>query len=176
MAEQERKLHIGGKVAQEGWEIFNAIAAPNVDHEGNAKDLSKFEDNTFSIVYSSHVLEHFDYKDELLEVLKEWRRVLIPNGLLMASVPDLDILTSLLTKREQFNVQERYHIMRMIFGGHMDDYDYHYVGLNFEFLSAFLSEAGFKEIKRVKEFGLFHDTSTMLFKDVPISLNMIARK
>ena len=71
-----RKLHIGGQVKVDGWEVFNAIDADYVDHVGNAKDLSRFADETFAEIYASHVLEHFDYKDELVHVLKEWRRVL----------------------------------------------------------------------------------------------------
>jgi len=52
----------------------------------------------------------------------------------------------------------------------------HYVGLSFEFFSAFLDEIGFREIRRVQNFGLFNDSSTLLFGDVPISLNVEARK
>jgi len=66
--------------------------------------------------------------------------------------------------------------MRMIFGGHIDKYDYHVVGLNEEFLTGFLSASGFINVKRVREFGLFDDSSSSLFKGVAISLNMIAEK
>jgi predicted SAM-dependent methyltransferase len=64
----------------------------------------------------------------------------------------------------------------MMFGGRTTAYDVHHAGLNFEFLQAFLQEVGFRDVKRVKEFGLFADTSTLLFGDVPISLNVEARK
>jgi predicted SAM-dependent methyltransferase len=67
-------------------------------------------------------------------------------------------------------------VMRMMFGGHVDAYDYHYVGLNQEFLAYFLSRAGFANIRRVEEFGLFDDTSNMRFKGIPISCNLIATK
>ena len=77
---KERKLHIGGTESVAGWEILNAIPGSHVDHIGNAKDLSKFADNTFSALYSSHVLEHFDYAYELEKTLQEWRRVLAPGG------------------------------------------------------------------------------------------------
>jgi predicted SAM-dependent methyltransferase len=66
--------------------------------------------------------------------------------------------------------------MRMIFGGHVDKYDYHVIGLNEDFLAAFLRESGFVNIRKVPELCLFHDTSAMLFKGVAISLNMIAEK
>jgi predicted SAM-dependent methyltransferase len=66
--------------------------------------------------------------------------------------------------------------MRMMFGDRMTEYDVHLVGLNFELFGGLLNEAGFCEIRRVPEFGLFQDTSTLKFGDVPISLNMEARK
>ena len=51
-----RKLHIGGKIKKEGWEILNALPNPDVDHVCNANDLSKFDDNTFTEIYASHTL------------------------------------------------------------------------------------------------------------------------
>ena len=66
--------------------------------------------------------------------------------------------------------------MRMMFGGHVDEYDYHLVGLNEEFLNSYLYHAGFVNARRVKGFGLFDDTSNMVFKDTAISLNIIAEK
>ncbi len=172
----DRQLHIGGQVKSEGWEVLNAIPGPSVDHVCNANDLSQFSDNTFAEIYASHVVEHLDYKDELLNTLREWNRVLKPGGKAFISVPDLDVLSELILKKNELDLGERFFVMRMIFGGHVDEYDYHVVGLNEEFLGIFLRDAGFVNLKRVSEFGLFEDTSSMLFKNVPISLNVIAEK
>jgi predicted SAM-dependent methyltransferase len=49
--------------------------------------LSNFEDNTVSILYCSHGLEYFD-REEVIPVLKEWYRVLVPGGILRLAVPD----------------------------------------------------------------------------------------
>lgn len=171
-----RKLHIGGKIKAEGWEILNAVPAPEVDHICNANDLSLFENNTFDEIYASHVLEHFDYNGELQRTLKEWYRVLKPKGKLYVSVPDLDILAQLILEKKQLSITERFHIMRIIFGGHVDQYDYHYVGLNQEFLADILYSTGFIQLIRVQHFGLFNDTSDLTFKGVNISLNIIAEK
>src|SRR5271169_4570362 len=159
-----RKLHIGGKTRSEGWEVLNANPAPYVDHVCNANDLSQFADNTFIEIYSSHLVEHLDYVGELQHTLKEWNRVLVPGGKLFTSVPDLDILAKLILEKNKLNVDERFHVMRMIFGGHVDQYDYHVTGLNEEFLTGFLNAAGYVNIKKVQEFSLFNDTSSMLFK------------
>jgi predicted SAM-dependent methyltransferase len=172
----ERKLQIGGKQKADRWEILNAVPAPYVDHVCNANDLSQFDDNTFAELYASHVVEHFDYKNELNLTLKEWLRVLIPGGKLYISVPDLDILAELFLQKNRLNIDERFFVMRMIFGGHVDEYDYHVVGLNEDFLTTFLRNAGYLNILRVKTFGLFNDTSNMQYKGALISLNMTAEK
>jgi predicted SAM-dependent methyltransferase len=171
-----RKLHIGGKVKVEGWEVLNANPAPYVDHICNANDLSQFRDSTFSEIYASHVVEHLDYQAELSKTLAEWHRVLTPGGKIYISVPDLDTLAFMILEKDELNFEERFFVMRMLFGGHSDQYDYHVVGLNEEFLTYFLECAGFVNIERVEELGLFADTSSMVYKGVLISLNMIAEK
>ncbi|MGE0156830.1 MAG: methyltransferase domain-containing protein [Geobacter sp.] len=147
-----------------------------IDHIMDARDLSAFPDETFAVVYASHVLEHFDYKDELLTVLKEWHRVLMPGGKLLVSVPDLETLCRLFADKELYDVNNRFRLMRMMFGGHTDPFDYHQVGLNLEFLTHYLSEAGFENIQRVNTFGLLNDTSSMRFKGQLISLNLVAER
>jgi len=171
-----RKLHIGGRTKSEGWEVLNAQPAPYVDHVCNARDLSQFADDTFSEIYASHVVEHFDYNLELVNALKEWNRILEPGGRVLVSVPDLDVLAALFLSKDQLTVDERFHVMRIIFGGHLDKYDYHVAGLNEEFLTVFLKHAGYVNIRRVTGFGLFQDASSTTFKGVPISVNMIAEK
>lgn len=171
-----RRLHIGGTVRVEGWEVLNAIGGPHVDHVGNAEDLSRFADGSFDVLYASHVVEHFDYRDRLVAALRDWNRVLIPGGRVYVSVPDLDILARLLLDRQRLSVEERFFVMRMIFGGHDNEYDYHAAGLNEDFLSRFLTEAGFAKIRRVKDFGLFKDTSALQFAGERISLNLTAEK
>jgi predicted SAM-dependent methyltransferase len=171
-----RRLHIGGKVRSGGWEVLNANPAPYVDHVCNANDLSQFADGTFTEIYASHIVEHLDYAGELKATLSEWNRVLVPSGRVSISVPDLDVLAKLMLEKGTLTVDERFYVMRMIFGGHVDKHDYHVVGLNEEFLNRFLASSGFVNIRRVQEFGLFDDMSSFSFKGVSISLNMMAEK
>ena len=65
--------------------------------------------------------------------------------------------------------------MGIMFGSQMGEADCHHVGLNEEILTACLHDAGFADIVRVENFGLFDDTSNMVYK-LPISLNVTARK
>ena len=172
---RQRKLHIGGIIPRTGWEILNAVPGEHIKHVCDATDLSMFQGNTFFKIYSSHVLEHFDYK-KVLDVLQEWKRVLKPRGKIYISVPDLDNLCRMFLFPD-LTLTERYHVMRMMFGGHMDKYDYHLQGLNFELLNNFLGGAGFINIQKVTKFDVdFQDTSNMLFHDIPVSVNVIAEK
>jgi predicted SAM-dependent methyltransferase len=172
----ERKLHIGGTQRAEGWEILNANPGDFVDHVCNATKLTHFTDCTFAEIYASHVVEHLDYKNELASTLREWWRILKPAGNIYVSVPDLDVLAELFLAKDKLTIDERFFVMRMIFGGHVDKYDYHVVGLNEDFLVGYLSAAGFINIVKVDGFGLFNDTSNMKYKGVAISLNLMAEK
>jgi predicted SAM-dependent methyltransferase len=98
-----------------------------------------------------------------------------PFGTLYLSVPDLDTLARLFLNKDLLTL-ERFFVMRMIFGGHVNEQDFHLAGLNQEFLENYLQEAGFRLMRKVDEFRIFPDTSSMRFKDVLISLNMVARK
>ncbi|WP_176962258.1 FkbM family methyltransferase [Mariprofundus sp. NF] len=175
-ARKIRKLHIGGQQAHPEWEIFDANPSALVDHVGNANDLSRFDDNTFDALYSSHVLEHFSYQGELTQVLTEWHRVLKPEGTIYASVPNLEVLCELFLDKENLSPEDRFMVMRMMFGGQIDAYDFHKVGYNSETLASYLLQAGFKNVRMINDFGIFDDTSKMKFADRHISLNLIAEK
>jgi predicted SAM-dependent methyltransferase len=170
-----RKLHIGGRGPAPGWELLNALPGEGVDHVGNANDLSRFADNSLDVIYSSHVLEHLDYLNEIANTLKDWLRALKPGGLVQISVPDLAVLARLMSD-SRLDKAQRFHVMRMIFGGHTHSYDYHQTGLTEEFLKDFLEAAGFVQVERVRPFDLFPDNSDMRYAGLPISLNMQARK
>ncbi len=173
----ERRLHLGGKEVKEGWEILNIQDAEGVDHVGDATDLSRFDENTFVELYASHIAEHLDYNGQLQAALQEWFRVLQPGGKLYIAVPDLEILAKILLAKDQTTLEHRMHVIRMIFGGHVDPFDYHVVGFTQELLASFLSSAGFRNIIRTGRFGLFEkDASNIVFLGVPISLNVVAEK
>jgi predicted SAM-dependent methyltransferase len=172
---RERRLHIGGQIRKDGWEVLNVVAGPAVDHLGDARDLSRFPDASFAEVYASHCLEHLDFRDEMEAALREWRRVLVPGGRIFISVPDLSALAKLILYPD-LAVNDRFTIMKMVFGAHADAYDYHKAGFDFELLRYFLHEAGFVGIERVDNFGLFEDFSVHVCGGIPISLNVIARR
>jgi glycogen synthase len=170
-------LHLGGKEAHPNWKILDIEDRPEVDFVGDAAHLSQFADGTIATIYASHILEHFHYRlnSELSNTLKEWLRVLRPGGTLMVSVPNLQALCWLYLN-PRLAPQSRHHVMRMMFGGQHNEYDVHKVGFDLDTLTEYLQEAGFVDCHQVSEFGLFNDCSRLQFMEMPISLNMLARK
>ena len=169
------KLHIGGKEVKEGWKILNAQEKEGVDYVQDIRDLSDFHDNQFIAIYASHILEHLGYQNDLKKVLSDIYRILKPGGKFFVSVPDLDTLCQIFV-HPQANLDIRYDVMRILYGGQLDKYDFHYVGFNAEILVYFLNRAGFHDIYRVPEFGFFNDTSSLRLGENLISLNVIATK
>ena len=167
------KLHIGGQTTKEGWKILNIQKKDGVDFVGDLTDLSQFSDNSVEEVYASHVLEHVGQK-KVLDTLKGVNRILNKDGKFYISVPDMDVLCRLFLSIKE--PKARFHIMRMMFGGQTDKYDFHYFGWNMFFLKGYLLSVGFKNIERVKTFSLFDDTSDFEANGEPISLNVIAYK
>lgn len=139
-----------------------------------AHDLEGFPDNSVSLIYSSHMLEHTSYGDDFnLQTLREWRRVTRPGGMLFIAVPDLDVLCRMYLD-PKMTTEQRLFIARMIYGGQTDRYDFHLYGYNEESLTLFLKEAGYCKMQRVGNFNLFGDTSALVKYGYNISLNMVA--
>lgn len=169
------RLHIGGRERRDGWTVLDSEARDHVDHVGDCRDLSFLGDESCEEVYASHVVEHLGYDQAVGQALKEFHRVLVPGGRLRLSVPDMDTLCALFV-HPQTNLNEKFHLMRMLFGGRLDAADVHLTGFNFDFLRDFLTRAGFGNIRRVQEFNEFEDTSRARFRGVLVSCNVEAFK
>lgn len=82
-----RRLEIGPHKARlEGFETFDAVPGPLVDHVGDCRKLP-FKSGTFELVYSSHVIEHVEWYD-VEATIKEWARVISPGGFLEVHTVD----------------------------------------------------------------------------------------
>jgi len=83
-----RKLEIGpGLECLDGFETMNIIGGKNIDYVINAGKKLPFNDESFELIYASHVLEHLPWY-HVEDSLKEWFRVLKKNGALELFVPD----------------------------------------------------------------------------------------
>ncbi len=175
-SEPPLRLNIGGTSPLAGWKILNVQPGPDVDFVGDCKNLEQFADESCHEIYASHVLEHLSYVGELVNTLKAFHRILAPGGTCKISVPDFELLCRMFT-HPSLNGEQRFFVMNMIFGGQQDPWDFHKVGLSWEFLSSYLQQAGFGCWKRVREFGLFeNDCSTIKYGGQIISLNVEATK
>jgi predicted SAM-dependent methyltransferase len=83
------KLEIGcGRHPKPGYEHLDCQPFPHVEYVADARKLP-FADNSLSVIYSQHVIEHF-WWFETENMFKEWYRALEPNGLFEASTPDME--------------------------------------------------------------------------------------
>jgi len=132
------KLHIGcGEKYLPGYKHLDARPYPHVDYVGKADDLSRFANGTITEIYACHILEHFP-RHAILNVLKEWNRVLIPNGTLRIAVPDFEAIV----KEYQAN-KDLDKVLGLLYGGQNYEYNYHYQAYDFERIKRLLTEAGF---------------------------------
>lgn len=83
-----RCLEIGpGDKRIDGFETLNIVDTNSTDYILDARFRLPFNDNTFDVIYASHILEHIPWY-QTLDVLKEWNRVLSKSGSLEIWVPD----------------------------------------------------------------------------------------
>jgi predicted SAM-dependent methyltransferase len=122
----------------------DALSLPHVDVVGPVERLP-FDDGSASLVYASHVLEHFD-RLSYREVLKEWFRVLAPGGVLRLAVPDFAACASIYY--EQGLKDGLTGLVGLIVGGQRDEYDFHKMIFDEPFLTKALLETGFSEVRR----------------------------
>ena len=62
----------------------------------DSKDIliKECENESVDLIYASHLIEYFDRK-EVIPILKRWREVLKPNGILRLAVPNYEIYAKL---------------------------------------------------------------------------------
>jgi predicted SAM-dependent methyltransferase len=139
------KLHLGcGPRHIPGFIHIDAQAASHVDIVGPVEHLP-MGDNSVSLIYASHVLEHFGryaYK----AVLKEWFRVLKPGGILRISVPDFAACAAIYYENGLADGLSG--LVGMIIGGQRNEHDFHKMIFDEAFLRRDLLEIGFSEVLR----------------------------
>jgi SAM-dependent methyltransferase len=159
--------------------FVNVDALPTARGVDVVADISEhlpFEDCSASVVYASHLLEHFPHARSV-DILREWRRVLEPGGRLLVAVPDLLLIAEILGSRPGWFMPPHNPWLGAIYGGQKDDRDFHKTGFTEPWLAYVLGLAGVSQVERVvrfEEVGIA-DTSYSPFPfGRSISLNMRA--
>lgn len=169
------RLHIGGKEPRKGWKILDIEARPGVDFVGDCADMSAFSDGVVDELYLSHVLEHLGHAGEFLKALEGFIRVLRPGGELSLAVPDFRALCEIfLSSTGQLST--KFGVVNILFGGQKNPFDFHKSAFDEELLTHFLQSAGFVNVRRVADFGLFDDASRYEYAGRSVSLNIKANK
>lgn len=155
------KLDIGcGKQPKEGWIGVDRLLG------GECVPLSirgeSFADNSVDEIYASHVLEHLGHA-ESRAALREWHRVLKPHGRIRIAVPDIDYILRAYVAGAPVNVGG------YLWGGQIDENDYHKTGFDAGLLTALMNHIGFENVSRFKP--EYADCSQL-----EVSLNLEARK
>ena len=140
------KLHLGcGPRHIAGWYHVDALPLAHVDHVGPVDDLAWIPDGAVGIIYASHVLEHFG-RHAYMNVLREWRRVLRPGGVLRVAVPDFGAAARLYASDALPRGIED--VRGLMSGGQKDEYDFHFNVFDEASLTVALSDAGFASVRR----------------------------
>ena len=95
---EQVKLNLGCGIRNFGsdWDHIDMEKHSHV--KSHSITILPYEDSSVDVVYASHVLEYFD-RQEVAQVLKEWRRVLKKGGVLRLAVPNFKVLSQLLSKK-----------------------------------------------------------------------------
>lgn len=139
------KLHLGcGEKYIPGFLHVDMMNYEHIHFNGSVCCLP-YEDNSTSLVYASHVLEHFS-RNSIPDVLLEWYRVLAPGGVLRLSVPDFAACAKLY--HEEGLQDGLTGLIGLICGGQRNEYDFHKMIFDEPFLTNILLSVGFKEVRR----------------------------
>lgn len=160
------------------------IDGANFSHiDSNDILLKSFKDDSVNLIYSSHFIEYFD-RNEIISLLKRWKKVLKKNGILRLAVPDFRVCADLYLKGlfplENF-LGPLYGKMKM-----GDKLIYHKTVFDFESLKKILESIGMTHISiydwRKTEHAKFDDHSQAYLphfekeEGTLISLNVESKK
>lgn len=108
------------------------------DYRCDVRNLP-FADGSFDIVFSSHVLEHFP-RSEWKTVLKEWLRLVSPQGKISLVLPNIMWAATRMVVDHIIDDD----VLNVLYGAQSYAYDFHYNGLTPERVSEALKDEGFE--------------------------------
>lgn len=121
------------------------------DYRADVRELP-FGDNYFDLVFSSHVLEHLSREDYKI-ALKEWTRILKPDGELRTIVPNIEWAVEQFKEGKALDPQIKPHVWNVLYGGQSNPFDFHYNGWTEQTLQVELRKFGYKYFEVQKDNG-----------------------
>lgn len=173
--EKVRYLHLGcgQNILPAPFENLDIRELEGVDHLGTVYPLD-FEDDTFDLVYCSHVLEHFS-RNETQDIINEWVRVLKPGGTLRLAVPNLENLIKIYEGSGDIDS-----VIGPFMGGQTYKENFHYMLFDQKSLTEMMNKAGLVAVHtwdhRRTEHSEYWDFSQAVTNGISISLNLEGRK
>ena len=167
-----------------GWRNFGKswihIDGGDYDHlDSSDIYLKDYENGSGDLIYASHLIEYFD-REEILPLLKRWKNVLKPNGVLRLAVPDFDVCAKLYIGNE-YSLDSFLGVLygKMPMG---DKTIYHKTTYDYSSLTILLNKIGMRKVKKYNwentEHAQFDDHSQAYLPDMDkengilISLNV----
>lgn len=112
-----------------------------------------FHNDCIKAIYASHILEHLNSRN-IRKLLREFHRVLKPNGLVRIVVPSLEYAIQSYSLRETINLPD-WPDKYISDGGRFNNFmlcgNQHFLMFDFSFLHELLREAGFQKIIRTEK-------------------------
>lgn len=131
---QGLSLHIGcGDYWFEGYINIDDKVYAGTDMICDIRQGLPFQPETVKIIEGHDVLEHFN-RDEVFNMLEDFKRVLIAGGLVVMSVPDMDGLIAQYEQDKANTIQQIYSI---------EDHPSHKWGYTIDSLKQLFEEHGF---------------------------------
>lgn len=117
----------------------------NPDYRCDVRELP-FGNGAFDIVYSSHVLEHFN-RSEWKNVLKEWLRLVKTGGKIILNLPNIKWAADMMINKGVIDDN----VLNVLYGQQSYPQDFHYNGLTPERVEDALNEFGFETFSLKQE-------------------------
>lgn len=142
------KLHLGcGKNYLKGYLHIDLADYQHIDYKHDIKTLPMIKSNSVDIIYASHVIDYFD-RVEIIDILKEWKRVLVKGGTLRLAVPDFEKLVEIYYLQRNYKSGDIFPLTGtdILFGRwEIKNHGiiYHKMAYDFRTLSELLTKCGF---------------------------------
>tara|TARA_B100000287_G_scaffold132704_1_gene124771 strand:- start:2044 stop:2637 length:594 start_codon:yes stop_codon:yes gene_type:complete len=146
-----------------GWRDFGKdwihIDGGDYDHlDSDDIFIKEYESNSADLIYSSHFIEYLD-REEVIPLLKRWKEVLKPNGVMRLAVPNFEVYSNLYSSGE-YPLDNFLGVLygKMPMG---DETIYHKTVYDFDSLKTLLESIGMREVKKYN----WEDTEHSEFDD-----------